>query len=558
MQKNWKKKGGRIRKFLNGFVVLLLLLSVGFSCSLVFAEGLIQERSEDDQTEQVTEPESTGTTESSTIESSNAEESSEIISEEHGVEGTYETTEQTEEIKEPAIGTEPEEVLTPEQVETEAPLQLNQAAGLSNSVAVISGGVTQDITLEEPNFNPSLVYAEAGDTLRFNVVFTRPSDVNVKSYTMTMSFGKRANYQKSDGYLVTLKRSYPDISGSDQISYNSWDPTGEGAEIKAFQTTSDNPVKSDIVFTVELDLKSNLTGFDLMSFQTNLSVDLETLGRQQYTDSSYYWINLKDDQPTELSWNSASLEEYKTTASHEISESLMTTFYWKDPDTMAAYLPDGFILEDGSGYQHKVMRDSNDINSGTVTIPLNDYLKTKKPYGTNYLTVKAYKEDGSGGTKVVSNTITLELTVIGSISWVEVTDKINWTLTAGQETTTPLAREEALNVKVKDSRSDSDRASSPWKLSVSAVQNGLEAHPFSLVWQNTGEAPSDLNDTGSIVYTSGSDLTTPDPQQPFVFQKNWQTDEGILLKLNGAPEIGRVYEEPITVNWTLVDVNHGT
>lgn len=558
MQKSWKKKGGSIQKFFNGFVVLLLLLSVGLSCSIVFAEAL-NEQGNGNPTEQPVEPESSETTESSTMESTFVEESSEGIPEADQEEETESTTEATEEMPETVSESEAEqdEALIREETESEAPLLLRQTAGLTNSVAVISGGVTQDITLEDPNFNPSLVYAKAGDTLKFTVVFTRPADVDVKSYTMTMSFGKRANYQKSEGYLVTLKRNYPDSSDPDQTSYNTWEAAGDTAEIKAFQTASDNPIKSDIVFTVELDLKSNLTGFDLMSFQTNLSVDLQTLGRQQYTDSSYYWLNLKDNQPTQLSWNSASLEEAKTISAHEISETLAATFYWSDPDTMAAYLPDGFILEDGSGYEHIETRENDNVNSGTVTISLDEYLK-RKPYGTNQLTVKAYKEDDAGGKTYVSNTITLNLTVVGSVSWVSVTDKINWTLTAGQDTSAPLARAEALNVNVKDSRSDSERTSKPWKLSVSAIKNGSESYPFSLVWQNAGGAPTDLDDTGSVVYTSGSDLTTPDPQQPFVFQKNWQTDEGILLKVTGTPDIGRTYEEPITVNWTLVDASSGT
>ncbi|MBL1224241.1 hypothetical protein [Enterococcus sp. BWR-S5] len=560
MQKNWKKKGGGIRKFFNGLVVLFLLLSVGFPCSLVFAEALNQEVVSEAPTEGMMDSGASETDESTETEPSYTQESSEPGVPESSTEYTEPTVEESEEQSEPAPKDDyeqPEAEEVPEKVAEEQELAMRQSAGLTNSIAVVSGGVTQDITLESPDFNPSLVYAQAGDTLKFTVIFTRPADVNVKSYTMKLFFDKRAKYQKTDNTLVEIRRSYPNIPVSDQISYNTWAPVGDGAEMSAYQSVGSDPIKSDIIFTFELNLKNNLTGFDLMSFNTNLSVTLEGLGEQIYNDSSYYWINLKDNQPTELSWNNASLEENKTISSHDISEQLSTTFYWSDPDTMAAYLPDGFILEDGSGYEHIETRANDHVNSGTVTISLDEYLK-RKPYGTNQLTVKAYKEDGAGRKTYVSNTITLNLTVVGTVSWVSVTDKMNWTLTAGQEMTEPLARSENLNVLVKDSRSDNDRTNAPWKLSVSARNNGSEAYPFSLVWKNTGEPASDLGDTGSVVYTSGAELTTPDPQQPFVFQKSWQTDEGILLKVNGTPEIGRVYEEPILVSWTLVDASRGT
>ncbi|MGC6769825.1 hypothetical protein [Enterococcus sp. LJL51] len=554
MEKKRKKKKGYIQKLSTGFTVLLLLLSVCLSCSIVFAEALNEQ-----PTEQPVEPEGTEATESSTIESSFIEDNSEKTPESGHVEETEPTTKPVEEIPETTSesGAEQEKITIQENAEAKTPYLLRQTAGLANSVAVIQGGISQDITLEDPDFNPSLVYAKAGDTLKFTSIFTRPADVEVKSYTMTFSFNNRGNYQQRDSSNLLLRRSYPGSSDRDLVDYVSWIPKGYGAEINVYRSTGQDPIKSDILFTFELQLKSNFTGFDLMNFQTDLSVDLETLGRQQYSDSSYYWLHLKDNQPTQLSWNKDSLEEMKEIDAHDVSTTLSVAFYWSDPDKMSDYLPDGFIMEDGNGYEYIETRANDNVNSGTIIISLNAYLK-KKPYGNNFLTIKAYKEDGEGRKTIISNKLLLDLTVIGSVSWMSVTDKINWTVTAGQDMSIPLARTEDLTVNVKDSRSDSDRASNPWKLSVSTIKNGSEDYPFSLVWQDTGETPINLDNTGSIVYTSGSDLTIPNPERPFAFQKNWQIDEGILLKINDAPNIGEIYEEPITVTWTLVDVSSGT
>lgn len=230
-----------------------------------------------------------------------------------------------------------------------------------------------------------------------------------------------------------------------------------------------------------------------------------------------YWVKATADNPTVLSWSDEESQTlFKETKDIiDLQTGYQGTFYWQDPDS-SDNIPNILtfkVLKTDSGTESVVTTATQKQDgSGTFTIP-----SEKLTHGTHNFTVQAYKGELKTG-----EPIDLQIAVNGSVKLLSVPSEVSWNLTVEQSKGEAISRANEMTLEVQDSRSDDQKNSDPWTLTVSSHLPSTA--PFSLVWRDGGNS-LDLNATG-ITLGKTSSWSSAD----FVDSKTYGVNQGILLK----------------------------
>ncbi|MDT2757548.1 hypothetical protein P7G51_09180 [Enterococcus asini] len=236
-----------------------------------------------------------------------------------------------------------------------------------------------------------------------------------------------------------------------------------------------------------------------------------------HSKTNSYWVKATIDNPTVLSWSDKEsqtrLEETEDII--DLQTGYQGTFYWEDPDSadnILGALTFEVLETDSVEEPFVTMATQNEDGSATFTIP-----SEKLTHGTHNFTVQAYKGELKTG-----EPIDLQITVNGSVKLISVPSEVSWNLTVAQSKGEAISRSNEMKLEIQDSRSDDEKESAPWTLTVSSHLPSTA--PFSLVWRDGGN-PVDLNSTGITLGKTSSWSAAN-----FVDFKTYGMDQGILLK----------------------------
>lgn len=355
----------------------------------------------------------------------------------------------------------------------------------------------------------------------------------------------------------------------DNPTYLSWDEIGDDNEVTTTKTVNNHVIGTPYTvdfYWKDLDTADGLhfmmykgdtlvgstgdgrggTGnkmdFTILQEHLNDSTNEFTLGVYTYIDgrlvevesSNRLTLTINCDNPTVLSWKQDTsqtiLEETKDIA--DLTSGYTGTFYWEDQDESD---------NDPGALTFKVFKEFSETDvvaiatqkpdgSGSFNIPSDEL-----GYGVKNFTVQTYKGDEKTGAP-----ITLQINVNGSVKLQSVPTDLSWNMTVEHSKGAAISRSGDMTLKVQDSRSAAEKASNPWKLTVSSQ---LQNTPFSLVWQD-GETLVDG------VELQKTESWTSDK---FVDSKTYGADQGILLKSTDYLPVD-TWNHPGAITWSLNNV----
>ena len=166
-------------------------------------------------------------------------------------------------------------------------------------------------------------------------------------------------------------------------------------------------------------------------------------------------------------------------------------------------------------------------------------------YGNNQFVVGIYVKDESGkATGSPLDTITLTITVEGSLKIVSVPDTLNWTNRLVSRGILERDKGNTMEIKVVDTRNLSDNQKN-WTVSAQSKLVTNQTVPFDLVWKKDSSSNISSLTEKQVVLTSSE----AEKSQDF-YSKKWDEETGVQLNAGNDLKEGN-YSNKVVINWTL-------